>query len=114
MKSRRSLRKMIIEELINDDAIFAGQQAPGDSNQELIKKMIKHNDKNLTHPDSERHGSYMTHNQLFNICEQAQYLLSNVPEGSTLEPWMESKLTVASEALDSVFKSLYARLEREK
>tara|TARA_B100000287_G_C20367609_1_gene676421 strand:- start:56 stop:394 length:339 start_codon:yes stop_codon:yes gene_type:complete len=112
MKSRQSLRKMIIEELINDDAIFSNQEVPGESNQELIKKMIKHNEKDLMHPDNERNGSYMTHNQLFHICNQADYLLNNVPEGSTLEPWMETKLTIASEALDSVYKSLFSRLEK--
>jgi hypothetical protein len=56
----------------------------------------------------------MTHNQLFNICTQAQYLLDNIPEGSTIEPWMESKITTAQDALDAVYESLFARFENHR
>lgn len=114
MKSRKEIREMIIEELLNDDAMFSKHDFPGESNQALVSKMIQHNEKNLLHPDEERHGSYMTHNQLFNICAQARYLMSNIPEGSTLEPWMESKITTAQDALDSVYESLFARIEKRK
>lgn len=114
MKSRKEIREMIIEELLNDDAIFANYDAPGQSNQALVKNMINHNEKNLLHSDEERHGSYMTHNQLFNICSQAKYLLDNIPEGSTIEPWMESKITTAQDALDAVYESLFARIENHK
>jgi len=114
MKSRKEIRDMIIEELLNDDAMFSKHDVPGESNQELVKKMIKHNEKNLLHPEEERHGSYMTHKQLFNICSQARYLMSNIPEGSTLEPWMESKITTAHDALDSVYESLFARIEKNR
>ncbi len=113
MKQRKNIREIIIEELLNDDAMFSKYEMPGESNQELINKMISHNEKNLLHPGEERAGSYMTHNQLFNICSQAKYLLDNIPEGSTLEPWMESKITTAQDALDSVFESLFARFERK-
>jgi len=114
MQSRRELRKMIIEELLNDDAMFSKYDSPGESNQELIKKMIQHNEKDLTHPDSERSGSYMSHKQLFNMCYQARYLMDNIPEGSVLEPWMESKITSAHDALDSVFESLFSRFENNR
>lgn len=112
MYSRKSIREMIIEELLNDDAMFSKYDGPGQSNSELVKKMIHHNDKDLRHPPEERGGSYMTHNQLFNICQQAEYLLDNIPEGSTIEPWMESKITTAQDALDAVYESLFARFER--
>ena len=114
MKSKKEIRKMIIEELLNDDAMFLKYDVPGESNQALVKKMINHNEKNLMHPNEERHGSYMTHNQLYNICAQARYLLDNIPEGSTLEPWMESKITTAHDALDSVYESLFARFENPR
>jgi len=114
MHSRKSIRDMIIEELLNDDAMFSKYDAPGESNQDLIRKMVHHNEKDLLHPKSERNGSYMTHNQLFNILSQSQYLLDNIPEGSTLEPWMESKITTAKEALDSVYENLFSRFERHQ
>ena len=114
MKSRKEIREMIIEELLNDDAMFSKHDVPGESNQELVKKMINHNEENLLHPSEEKHGSYMTHNQLYNICAQARYLLDNIPEGSTLEPWMESKITTAQDALDSVYESLFARFENPR
>jgi len=114
MYSRKSIREMIIEELLNDDAMFSKYDAPGQSNQELVQKMVQHNEKNLLHPEEERGGSYMTHNQLFNICTQAQYLLDNIPEGSTIEPWMESKITTAQDALDAVYESLFARFENHR
>lgn len=114
MHSRKSIREMIIEELLNDDAMFSKYDAPGQSNQELVQKMIQHNDNSLLHDPEERGGSYMTHNQLFNICQQAQYLLDSIPEGSTIEPWMESKITTAQDALDAVYESLFAKLERQK
>ena len=114
MKSRKEIRDMIIEELLNDDAMFLKYDAPGESNQALVKKMISHNEKNLLHPSEERHGSYMTHNQLYNICHQARYLMDNIPEGATIEPWMESKLTTAQDALDSVYESLFARIENPR
>ena len=114
MKSRREIRKLIVEELLNDDAIYSTYEVPGHSNQELIKKMIHSNEKDLTHPPEERGGSYMTHNQLFNICTQARYLLDNIPEGATIEPWMESKITTAQDALDAVYESLFARIENPR
>ena len=114
MKSRKEIREMIIEELLNDDAMFSKHDAPGESNQELVKKMMQHNEKDLLHTEKEKHGSYMTHGQLFNICAQARYLMSNIPEGATLEPWMESKITTAQDALDSVYESLFARIEKNR
>ena len=114
MKLKKEVRKMIIEELLNDDAMFSKYDMPGESNQDLIKKMVQHNEKNMLHPEEERHGSYMTHNQLFNICAQARYLMDNIPEGATIEPWMESKLTTAQDALDSVYESIFARIENPR
>lgn len=114
MKSRRELRQMIIEELLNDDAMFSKYDSPGESNQELIKKMIHNNEKDLLHDEEESAGSYMSHTELFNICNQAKYLLDNIPEGSTLEPWMESKITSAHDALDSVFESLFSKFENNR
>ena len=69
MHSRKSIREMIIEELLNDDAMFSKYEMPGQSNSELVNNMIQSNDTDLLHPDTERGGSYMTHNQLFNICQ---------------------------------------------
>ena len=114
MYSRKSIREMIIEELLNDDAMFSKYDLPGQPNVELVGNMIQSNEKDLLHPAHERGGSYMTHNQLFNICQQAKYLLENIPEGSTLEPWMESKITTAQDALDSVYESLFAKFERQR
>jgi hypothetical protein len=114
MKSRKQIRDIIIEELLNDDAMFAKYDSPGQSNQALVKKMISHNEKDMLHPEEERSGSYMTHNQLFNICAQARYLMDNIPEGATIEPWMESKITTAQDALDSVYESLFARIENPR
>jgi len=114
MYSKKSIREMIIEELLNDDAMFSKYDFPGQSNSELVGNMIQSNEKNLLHPSHEKKGSYMTHNQLFNICQQAQYLLDNIPEGKEIEPWMESKITTAQDALDSVYESLFARFERKR
>ena len=114
MYSRKSIREMIIEELLNDDAMFSKYDLPGQSNSELVGDMIQSNEKDLLHPSHEKRGSYMTHKQLFNMCKQAQYLLNCIPEGSTLEPWMESKITTAHDALDSVYESLFARFERQR
>ena len=75
MKSRKEIREMIIEELLNDDAMFSKHDVPGESNQELM---------------------------------------SNIPEGATLEPWMESKITTAQDALDAVYESLFARIEKNR
>lgn len=114
MYSREKIRNMIIEELLNDDAMFSKHDVPGQSNHELVKKMVHNNEKDLRHPPEERGGSYMTHNQLYNICAQARYLMDNIPKGATIEPWMESKLTTAQDALDSVYESLFARIENPR
>lgn len=111
MNTKRKIRNMIIEELLNDDAMFSRYDSPGESNQELVSKMIKNNEMDLVDPNDES-GSYMTHSQLFNIRKQAEYLLKNLPEGVTLEPWMESKLTSAHDALDAVFESLFSKIEK--
>ena len=98
MKISRNELQELIKEVINashsvllesPDTPIVGQQKTGDYTK-----------------DPDGYEGEMAQRSLYHMATQAQQLHDMVQHDENLEPWVQEKITVAAEALESVFKSL--------
>lgn len=56
--------------------------------------------------ENKEHGSYMAKPQMYRICDLSKKIYDMMPEGQPLEDWMESKIAVMADSIESIYSSL--------
>lgn len=113
--NRREFRKIIHEELrsvLQDDAIFGDRDMPGvlDSHE-----VPGDSGRNLSygHSKSTDHEGRMTKSELYNIFTKAQSLHDILDDADDLPEWVQSKVSKASEKIQSVYNYLDHKIKMQ-
>ena len=97
--TNEELKKLIKEETMK--VLKFGMGPPIAAHGNVIKPEPAHE------PEREQHGDYdyrgrMTKSNLYNIAKHAKMLHDMLEDNEDIEPWVEEKIAVATEAIETV------------